>query len=98
MIQFSLNITNVDVFISDTNFKQQKLPAWQPIMTAGTVLPLLFAIGIAFIPLGVGLLLTSNNVSELQFLEIYRRTLQVCNLMIRQPFIAGIWFYHPCTW
>jgi hypothetical protein len=48
----------------DTNFKQQKLPAWQPIMTAGTVLPLLFAIGIAFIPLGVGLLLTSNNVLE----------------------------------
>lgn len=48
----------------DTQFKQQKLPAWQPIMTAGTVLPAFFALGIAFIPLGVALLLTSNSVNE----------------------------------
>lgn len=48
----------------DTKFKQQKLPAWQPIMTAGTVLPAFFAIGAAFIPLGVALLITSNNVQE----------------------------------
>jgi len=48
----------------DTKFKQQKLPAWQPIMTAGTVLPAFFAIGIAFIPLGVALLITSNNIQE----------------------------------
>jgi hypothetical protein len=48
----------------DTKFKQQKLPAWQPIMTAGTVLPAFFAIGIAFIPLGVALLITSNSVQE----------------------------------
>jgi len=48
----------------DTQFKQQKLPAWQPIMTAGTVLPAFFALGIAFIPLGVALLLTSNSVQE----------------------------------
>ena len=50
--------------IADTKFKQQKLPAWQPIMTAGTVLPAFFAIGIAFIPLGVALLVTSDNVSS----------------------------------
>ena len=50
---------------ADTKFKQQKLPAWQPIMTAGTVLPVLFAVGVAFIPLGVALLVTSNNVSVL---------------------------------
>ncbi|KAK2153086.1 hypothetical protein LSH36_308g03007 [Paralvinella palmiformis] len=48
----------------DTKFKQQKLPAWQPIMTAGTVLPAFFAIGIAFIPLGIALLITSDNVQE----------------------------------
>ena len=46
----------------DTKFKQQKLPAWQPIMTAGSVLPAFIAIGIVFIPLGVALLLTSNGV------------------------------------
>ncbi|ESO03959.1 hypothetical protein HELRODRAFT_185597 [Helobdella robusta] len=50
----------------DTKFKQQKLPAWQPIITASTVLPLLFIAGIVFIPLGVALLVTSNNISELR--------------------------------
>lgn len=48
----------------DTKFKQQKLPAWQPILTASTVLPLLFAIGVGFIPVGVAFLITANNVHE----------------------------------
>ncbi|XP_076471228.1 cell cycle control protein 50A-like isoform X2 [Babylonia areolata] len=48
----------------DTKFKQQKLPAWQPILTANTVLPAFFAIGLAFIPLGVALLVTSDNIKE----------------------------------
>jgi len=48
----------------NTKFKQQKLPAWQPIMTVGTVLPAFFALGIAFIPLGIALLLTSDSVQE----------------------------------
>lgn len=50
-------------FFTDTKFKQQKLPAWQPILTANTVLPAFFAIGIAFIPLGATLLYVSDNVS-----------------------------------
>ncbi|XP_044754398.1 cell cycle control protein 50A isoform X2 [Coccinella septempunctata] len=45
-------------------FKQQKLPAWQPILTAGTVLPTFFVIGIAFIPVGIGLLYFSDKVKE----------------------------------
>ncbi|XP_014781141.1 cell cycle control protein 50A [Octopus bimaculoides] len=48
----------------DTKFKQQRLPAWQPILTAETVLPAFFALGITFIPLGAVLLLTSNHVME----------------------------------
>ena len=50
-------------------FKQQKLPAWQPILTADTVLPLFFLIGIAFIPIGVGLLLSSNQVDQSESLD-----------------------------
>ncbi|XP_076650188.1 cell cycle control protein 50A isoform X2 [Halictus rubicundus] len=49
---------------SDSAFKQQRLPAWQPILTAGTVLPTFFVIGIAFIPVGIGLLYFSNQVKE----------------------------------
>lgn len=49
---------------SESAFKQQKLPAWQPILTAGTVLPTFFAIGIAFIPIGVAILFFSEGVQE----------------------------------
>lgn len=49
---------------SGSAFKQQRLPAWQPMLTAGTVLPSFFIIGIAFIPVGIGLLYCSNSVSE----------------------------------
>ncbi|XP_046442555.1 cell cycle control protein 50A-like [Daphnia pulex] len=49
---------------SNSAFKQQRLPAWQPILTAGTVLPTFFIIGVAFIPIGIGLLHFSNNVKE----------------------------------
>lgn len=50
---------------SDSKFKQQKLPAWQPILTASTVLPLFFFIGIVFLPIGIGLLVSSNQVQEI---------------------------------
>lgn len=52
---------------SNSAFKQQKLPAWQPILTAGTVLPTFFIIGLAFIPVGIGLLVSSNQVQEKQY-------------------------------
>ncbi|KRX44572.1 Cell cycle control protein 50B [Trichinella murrelli] len=48
-----------------SKFRQQKLNAWQPILTAGSVLPTFFVIGLAFIPIGVALLIASNNVQEL---------------------------------
>ncbi|KAJ8682069.1 hypothetical protein QAD02_017861 [Eretmocerus hayati] len=50
---------------SDSAFKQQRLPAWQPILTAGTVLPTFFIIGIAFIPVGIALLYFSEDVKEI---------------------------------
>lgn len=49
---------------SGSAFKQQRLPAWQPMLTAGTVLPSFFIIGIAFIPVGIALLCFSNSVNE----------------------------------
>eukprot|EP00128_Syssomonas_multiformis_P014580 Colp12_sorted_trinity150504_noHs@4269 len=49
---------------ADTKFKQQRLPAWQPIMTPKSVLPAFFIVGIIFVPLGIGLLVSSNQVQE----------------------------------
>lgn len=58
----------------DTAFKQQRLRAWQPILTPRTVLPTLFLIGVLFAPLGGILLYVSNSVSEvvIDYTECYK--------------------------
>ncbi|KAJ7702428.1 transcription regulator [Mycena rosella] len=52
---------------ANTAFKQQRLKAWQPILTPKTVLPTLFVIGILFAPIGGLLLWGSSLVSEMTF-------------------------------
>jgi len=47
-----------------TAFKQQQLPAWQPILTPLPVIITFLLVGIAFIPIGIALLLASNAVVE----------------------------------
>lgn len=50
---------------ANTAFRQQRLKAWQPILTPKTVLPLFFAVGIIFAPIGGLLLWASSQVKEL---------------------------------
>ncbi|KAL9042349.1 MAG: hypothetical protein Q9180_000660 [Flavoplaca navasiana] len=50
---------------ANTAFRQQRLKAWQPILTPKTVLPLFFAIGIIFAPIGGLLLWASSLVQEI---------------------------------
>ncbi|TFY75293.1 hypothetical protein EWM64_g8719, partial [Hericium alpestre] len=47
---------------ANTAFKQQRLKAWQPILTPKTVLPTLFIIGILFAPIG-GLLVWGSSLA-----------------------------------
>lgn len=56
-----LTLSNV---LTDTAFKQQRLKAWQPILTPATVLPTFFLIGVIFLPLGGVLLWGSNKVRD----------------------------------
>jgi hypothetical protein len=49
----------------NTAFRQQRLKAWQPILTPKTVLPLFFCIAVIFAPLGGLLLFASNQVQEI---------------------------------
>lgn len=51
---------------ANTAFRQQRLKAWQPILTPKTVLPLFFAIGVVFAPIGGLLLYASSTVQELK--------------------------------
>jgi hypothetical protein len=53
--------------VPDTAFKQQRLKAWQPILTPKTVLPTLFIIGFIFAPIGGVLIWGSALVSEMTF-------------------------------
>ncbi|GAA95404.1 uncharacterized protein L969DRAFT_15324 [Mixia osmundae IAM 14324] len=45
--------------------KQQRLKAWQPILTPKSVIPTFFVVGILFCPIGGALLWGSNQVNEL---------------------------------
>ncbi|KAG5438177.1 hypothetical protein PCANB_003028 [Pneumocystis canis] len=49
----------------DTSLRQQRLRAWNPILTPRTVLPIFFFIGFFFMPLGAGLLYFSSQVHEI---------------------------------
>ncbi|CAF9912254.1 MAG: hypothetical protein ALECFALPRED_008015 [Alectoria fallacina] len=49
----------------DTAFRQQRLKAWQPILTPKTVLPIFFIVGIIFAPIGGLLLYASDIVQEI---------------------------------
>lgn len=48
----------------DTDFRQQRLPAWRPILTPYNVIPILIGLGIIFIPMGIIFLMTSGGVQE----------------------------------
>lgn len=50
----------------NTAFTQQRLPAWQPILSAGIVIPGFTFIGLAFIGIGVALFVTSQNIKVLE--------------------------------
>jgi len=50
---------------ANTAFKQQRLKAWQPILTPKTVLPILFIVGLLFAPIGGLLIWGSGNVSQI---------------------------------
>ncbi|XP_043118233.1 cell cycle control protein 50B [Puntigrus tetrazona] len=50
----------------NTAFTQQRLPAWQPILSAGIVIPGFLVIGLAFIGIGIALFLTSQTIQVLE--------------------------------
>ncbi|KAK0419133.1 hypothetical protein QR680_013971 [Steinernema hermaphroditum] len=89
--------------------RQQKLPAWQPILNASTVIPMVFSVGIVFIPLGIVLFLAAHGVKESNFLysckkpividaDILRQheDINACNvtLPLTEDFDGDVYFYY----
>ncbi|KAI5451371.1 alkylphosphocholine resistance protein lem3 [Naganishia albida] len=52
---------------ANTAFKQQRLKAWQPILTPKSVLPTLLIVGLIFAPIGGVLIWGSNQVTKMTF-------------------------------
>ncbi|KAF3701098.1 Cell cycle control protein 50B Transmembrane protein 30B [Channa argus] len=50
----------------NTAFTQQRLPAWQPMLSAGIVIPGFVIIGLAFIGIGAALFITSQSIQVLE--------------------------------
>lgn len=50
----------------NTAFTQQRLPAWQPMLSAGIIIPGFVLIGLAFIGIGVALFVTSQSIQVLE--------------------------------
>jgi hypothetical protein len=55
-------LNNNNQSLTDTAFKQQRLKACQPILTPIPVIITFLVIGIIFVPVGVVMLISSNNV------------------------------------
>lgn len=49
----------------NTAFRQQRLKAWQPILTPKSVIPLLILLAIIFTPLGIAIIFTTYNVKNI---------------------------------
>uniref|UniRef100_A0A667ZW55 Cell cycle control protein n=1 Tax=Myripristis murdjan TaxID=586833 RepID=A0A667ZW55_9TELE len=83
-------------------FKQQRLPAWSPMLTANTVLPFFYCMAVLCMLLGVWLLVTVQNtqelkVSEPEFSQIYLTdALCASALMISILFLSqgNVFFYY----
>eukprot|EP01113_Clastostelium_recurvatum_P009626 TRINITY_DN1465_c0_g1_i2.p1 TRINITY_DN1465_c0_g1~~TRINITY_DN1465_c0_g1_i2.p1 ORF type:complete len:315 (+),score=65.26 TRINITY_DN1465_c0_g1_i2:173-1117(+) len=62
---------------ANTAFKQQRLKAWQPILTPKPVIIAFLAIGIIFVPIGAVMVWSSNSVEE--YTQRYDNTCPVGN-------------------
>jgi len=84
----------------DTNFKQQRLKAWQPLLTPPWVIGTFIVIGIVFIPLGAVIFHASNGVVEntLRYDDLCagNTTCQV-TVSIDKDMSAPIYFYYQLT-
>jgi len=80
---------------ANTAFKQQRLKAWQPILTPKPVILSFLIVGIVFIPIGIGIVISSNEV-----VEVTERYDNICNgtclipLVVPNDMKAPVYLYY----
>uniref|UniRef100_A0A8C5MEE8 Cell cycle control protein n=1 Tax=Leptobrachium leishanense TaxID=445787 RepID=A0A8C5MEE8_9ANUR len=77
----------------NTAFTQQRLPAWQPLLSASIVLPFFFLAGFSFIAVGIGLFYSSNSIKECEFDYTGSQPGDRCGECLNVVFNAT----HPCN-
>jgi len=71
---------------ANTAFKQQRLKAWQPILTPKPVILSFLIIGLIFIPIGIGIVISSNDVIEVDVrYDVTCDVGHVCNITLNVP-------------
>jgi len=86
---------------ANTAFKQQRLRAWQPILTPKPVILSFLIIGIIFIPIGIGIVVSSDKVVEVDLLYDSESVSacpvgNTCNvtLVVPQTLTKPVYFYY----
>jgi len=82
---------------ANTAFKQQRLKAWQPILTPKPVILSFLIIGIVFIPIGIGIVISSDQVVQID--SRYDNTCavgNVCNVTVdvKMRMKAPVYLYY----
>eukprot|EP01006_Ploeotia_vitrea_P036447 TRINITY_DN66022_c2_g1_i1.p1 TRINITY_DN66022_c2_g1~~TRINITY_DN66022_c2_g1_i1.p1 ORF type:complete len:330 (+),score=175.78 TRINITY_DN66022_c2_g1_i1:126-1115(+) len=93
----------------DSDFKQQRLKAWQPLLTPGWVILTFLVIGVVFIPIGAVIMDASNKVVEFKMRYDNNPKCQVstnltaptstCDvtMTVDQDMTAPVYFYYQLT-
>ena len=82
----------------DSAFKQQRLPAWQPLLTPKWVIGTFFVIGIIFLPIGIAIVLYSAEVVEVTTrYDNCGSTTCTLNITIPSKMVSPIYVYYQLT-
>merc|ERR1711990_534689 len=83
---------------SSSAFKQQLLPAWQPMLTPGYVISGFLIVGIIFIALGIALYFAASGVKQVQMDYTSCLPGENCTVAVEFPEMkAPVYFYYQLT-
>lgn len=97
---------NQDNRPEDSPLKQQRLPAWQPILTPNWVISCFFILTVVFIPIGAAILLASKSVVEVRErydskvgCEVQYNSPKVCSFSLTVPsdMVKPVYVYYELT-
>jgi len=81
----------------DSDFHQQNLKAWQPLLTPGWVIATFFVVGIIFVPIGAVIIDASAKVVEYHVRYDTLGPNPIININVDQDMQGPVYFYYQLT-